>query len=251
MTTLFHLVPRYAEANGDRFQLAWSSWFRLYGVGELAPLHVWSDKAARDSRVIGDSRRLAFVKDLLNVGLSSMHVDDLLLMTNDDVTVNYQCPQIVRALLTTTPVCTLARVECPSAVAVNLADGVECWSRRFRRHPGRDGFAFTKAGLEDVLRTIPDFCVGAPLWDTWMAWYARSLAGPCDYRFATLINVNPKCETPYGALLHVAHPSYWSSREGRASPANRHNEGLFANWFSERSLQPDLSLPPINEWFYL
>jgi len=83
---------------------------------------------------------------------------------------------------------------------------------------------------------IPDFIIGAPYWDIWMAAYMRLYKGFRLNSLNSLYDNLPGCELPDGLIIHQAHMSKWKSgskAEQNKRPSNQYNRKLFQQWCDE------------------
>jgi hypothetical protein len=158
---------------------------------------------SRDARGIGDERALPYLKDVLAHALQSASDRDLVVFTNDDIGLPPGIDAIIRDRLSKAVMLTGRRTDASDP-----------------GHVGRDLVAFQAGWLRLNLAQIPDFILGAPAWDLWMAREARRLCGVA-WTIATSASECLMCELPSGTVLHEAHVAHWAGHQ--ESPACRWN----------------------------
>jgi hypothetical protein len=111
------------------------------------------------------------------------------------------------------------------------------WLRASVPHMGRDLFAFKKWWLEEHWDDIPDFLLGASIWDLAMCCIVRLSHGIVTTRNNIERHIFP-AEMPRGYIGHSFHTPFWNRSDNQDSPSEKHNKALFRDWAS-RNL-PDL-----------
>lgn len=217
---VIHAFDRRLTSNPriDRAQASWG------GLG-WTPAPYSEDRYRRSAKDIGDARALPYLRDVLANALESADDRDFIVFTNDDITLTPETDLEVRRLLSKAVMVTGRRTEIGGPPVV---------------HPGRDLVAFRAGWLRVNLRSIPDFILGASMWDLWAAARARQLCGVATADEARrLIGVvvssnsgpmldSPACEMPSGTVRHEAHVGTWTMDP--LSPSEKHNKSTFRNW---------------------
>lgn len=255
ITTIYHVVPRREitdEETLSRCRKAYDSWNWLYQVGGVIPVHYW--KYSRDSTSVKSPRALPFLKDTLQHGLSRCSNDfDVVFFTNDDVIVHPLAVREIKRHLQLYQSGSMRRVDVdtrdknppmPPLFTPPIAFMEMGWP-----HMGRDGFVFNAGWLKHHWNRIPDFILGAPYWDIFMAAFIRMLRGYTQTTIADMYQTYPDCELPDGLIIHEAHTSKWmQSKDWTKVPENNHNIDLFNE--AQKKYFPKLKIVPTNieEW---
>lgn len=156
----YHVYSDYDDRESGalrRHHVARMTW----GDERLIPLPVYNQDLPRNSRSIGDSRRLPFLRDLFNFATSALADDDWIIFTNDDTCL---CVGFV-------------------AEITAYAQDAHCFyghRRDFREvrkpltcieigkgglYPGIDLFAFKVSWWGKVRAEFPDLIFGCEWWD--------------------------------------------------------------------------------------
>jgi len=216
---IIHAFDRRGTQN-PRIERAQASWRALDWVG--APYS--EARYKRSAKDLGDARALPYLKDVLANALEHAEDRDYIVFTNDDITLTRETDREVRRLLAKAVMVTGRRTEIGGDR---------------KTHPGRDLVAFRAGWLRMNMRSVPDFLLGASMWDLWAAARARQLCGIATADGARrLIGVivdkgspmldSPACEMPRGTVQHEPHVGTWTLDE--ASPSEAHNRKAFARW---------------------
>jgi len=89
---------------------------------------------------------------------------------------------------------------------------------------GRDLVAVRSSWLRMHLDDIPDFVLGGPRWDLYMAHLARSMCGIAS-TMDNYWSCYPECEIPQGLLMHEPHTPSWSGEQSNGIV--KMNEALY------------------------
>lgn len=203
---VFHAVNPFGAT--ERHQRARASWATCYEAGMIpAPAHHF----ARSARDIGDEKALPYLQDILAPARELAGDDDVIVWTNDDVTLD---PRIV------------------SWAGGNAgAYGAATMRRDEPGHCGRELFAFTKRWLVET--KLPDFLIGTHQFDLAVAAIVRHRRGI----WSNLRNIGTDfypCDTSERFALHEPHKNEWESRTEH--PSGRHNAALFSDWLSGQKM---------------
>ena len=80
------------------------------------------------------------------------------------------------------------------------------------------------------LSTIPDFLLGTPEFDNWMALYARRINGIDSTARQLAQDIYP-ADLPPGLITHIDHARFWEEKSKRyVSPENIYNLRLLRDW---------------------
>jgi hypothetical protein len=223
--SIIHCVERHEERDPKsaiRKAAAFDSCNKLYANGVI-PCHYANYR--RDSSVIGDNRKLPFLKDILRNGLSIANDLDIILFTNDDIIIHSKLPQKLIEILGKRPVVMSHRCGCRNVTEKDYAPDADLFTWAYDAG-GRDLFAFRASWLREHIDEIPDYLVGAPWFDTMLCVMIRRE-----------LNINGDCynqqsnewegELPVGYIGHISHRSEWWLRENGANQqANEWNKRL-------------------------
>jgi hypothetical protein len=215
MSSIVHTVHMWGDS--PRHKRAQGTWQYIYGQG-VKPLHL--SEYVRDSRSLGDSRQLPYLKEVLRRGMAACKKDlDVVLWTNDDIGLD---PGIVE--------------WCMESV---VADGALSMRRNESGHMGRDLFAFTKGWLNNHFQSIPDFVLGCPCFDLALAAQIRKFHGIKSTMDNFVLDIWP-AETPHRYALHENHPSSWAGEKEHIYKANLHNKKLANDYFRRNGIMVTL-----------
>lgn len=231
-----HCVERHVSRDPEsesRVNKAFMSWVQLYQTGRMIPCHVWD--YPRDSRQVGDERRLPFIKDILAEGLTKAALNDVIVWTNDDSILHPGILPALSALLRTVDACGSMRLNfekgCVPALDTKVSDVVA----RGRPDLGRDLFAFRKSWLVMNWPLIPDVFLGELEFDLVITALIRKQLGITSNRL-NILEPCDACELPRGYVLHEKHAPAWIRPENSESPAKLHNHKLAVRFYSQHQL---------------
>lgn len=220
---VWHCV-QIRDTKDQRVLRARESWEKMYSVGTVKPIHI-PDSFNRTAEIIGDKRKLPFLRDILKIAADNISDSDILIFTNDDVAFGARSVEQSVLKLNHVPIVTGARSDVD-----NVSSPTD-----FRRHLGRDFVAFRGDWLRKNINLIPDFIVGASEWDLVVAAMARKHCGIemiCD----NIGVVFPECEIPFKLITHEPHDAVWQRAENvNTSPSQKHNRALAEEWFRSNS----------------
>jgi hypothetical protein len=220
---IYHAVERH-EGGDARVQAAQASWDTLYENGVI-PCHYW--RYERTALEIGDHRALPFLKDVLKSAMDQAGDDDIIFWTNDDNLLHPQLPEILRFCVSVYDAVCSQRCEFKRRIPVNAT--TEDWVKAASPHMGCDLFAFKKSWLTQHWNEIPDFILGASIFDLAMACLIRLDKGIITTQRNIRHHIFP-AELPLGYIGHVWHKSSWNLSKNARSPAEKWNKRLFQEW---------------------
>ena len=227
---IWHAVERHEDedmAVKFRKQTAQSTWDELYESGVI-PCHYW--RYERTALEIGDRRALPYLKDVLKMAMDQADPDDIIFWTNDD---NHLHPDLIGVMQFCVSVYNAASSQrCEFRRKAPTGATPEQWIQAGERHMGRDLFAFKKSWLVRKWDEIPDFILGASMWDLAMACIIRLDKDIISTRRNIVSHIFP-AEIPLGYVGHVWHQSTWSKPQNTKSPSELHNKKLFHTWASK------------------
>ncbi len=212
--SLIHVWSQYGVSGRDlaRHLIARQSWEREYTSGGWKAVVVLERSLRRTARTaLGDSRKLPFVRDLLDKATARALGKGLVVFSNNDVIFAVGLTDTLRNV----ELCAFASrhefvrlPQAPTCLEILCA----------RKHCGADLFAMTPAWWRAHRRDYPDMLLGAPAWDMVMR-RLMQLTGGIEL---------------HAALAHEEHLSHWLTH--RSDPSATYNEALAAEWLAERDL---------------
>jgi hypothetical protein len=161
-------------------------------------------KAHRDTQSIGHHKALPFLKDILKLALYLSEPGDSIIWTNSDIGMDPKVADWAERM---------------------KHHGIVTMRRNEKAHCGRDLFLFSHEWLMANWNEIPDYCLGAPIFDLGMAALARKHHGMKARMSNIGIDFLPS-DAVERFCLHEPHPQTWDND----SPAARHNGACFAQW---------------------
>lgn len=238
---IWHCVSR-RETHEPRVDAAIAAWQPQYKAGLMEPCHVWDRDVKRTAKnILGDTRALPFLRDVLQAGLDKAGDEDMIVFTNDDCVITERALKNLQLKLRFTEIVTASRIDLRGGVIPTDTSGDMPWQGS--RHLGRELAAFRAGWLRKNLWAIPDMVLGSSEWDLVVAVLARKMCGIKS----TNTNIGlmfPQCELPAGSVFHQRHVGYWSLPEVYSkAPSQRHNSMLAEELF--RTQMPSLEL----DWF--
>jgi hypothetical protein len=224
--TIYHVTSRRSCPMESRISRALQTWDELYARGVI-PVHVW-DWPRNSRNVIGDSRDLPFLKDILQEGMNRAGNEDIIFFTNDDIAIH---SDIIPELLFHVGIygATCAKRCEWTKQAPSLKAPLERWAELSGFHMGRDMFALTKSWLLQHWSEIPDFCCGTLEWDLCLAAIIRKSLGIVSTD-ANIIQCLFPAEMKTGYIGHEYHKSPWAAKELEGCPSWKYNKRLFREW---------------------
>lgn len=216
-----------------RLEIARSSWDNLFSQGTLIEEIVHNSELPRTSLILGDSREVPFIKDLLDAGCAMATGEDVVMYSNKDIILSADAPQ-------------------------RIIDGVVrgrgatcCHRRKLKPTPGRVYKDFanckTDGGFDVIAVTpqwwamhrdkMPDMLIGCEGWDTVFRTLVEETADSRNPQ-STVSNSPEQWALSRAYTDHVAghepHESPWKS-ERNTGAGQRHNRALAREFFQKRS----------------
>lgn len=217
MRSLGQNQPRVIHAvdthgTGPRFDKARESWKAAYDEG-MIPAH-FSGGPRNAKTELGDPRELPFLKDVLQAAMvHTQNDDDVVIWSNSDSGFAPGLAEFVGNHVRTHGAASMRRTE-------SNGNG----------HPGRDLFAFTAKWLRDQWASIPDYVLGAPVFDLGLVAMIRSFHGLPPLTLKSLSEDMSPSDMAPGFLLHESHAPEWQVPNVDAMPSVRTNKRLFREW---------------------
>lgn len=213
---IFHIVNARGS-NDPRLARARATWEVLYKSEKVTPVAVDTAKSARD---IGDPRDLPWLRIALG-SLPKGHDDgpDIYMLTNDDVRLAPELPEVLKDVL--------AGQAAVCSFRVNLPDGKPDY--------GRDLFAFTHEWLRD--NPLPDMLLGEIEWDIIVTYMIRRSVGAGISNRTKQLHALTKAELPLGLVLHERHEAGWQRPEFSEAAGKVWNRLQARRWYAENNLK--------------
>lgn len=207
---IYHVVDIF---QGDGLKKAQATWPAAYAEGITpVPIHGY----ARDAKgELGDPRGLPFLKDILWTGIPADSTDrgeDIILWTNSDIGLAPGLAALLRDHVGKHGAASMRRTE-------SDGDG----------HPGRDLFAFTVDWLHAHWDEIPDYVIGAPVFDLGLVAIIRKFH-ELPFTLAMMDDDLHPAEMHPGFALHESHEPAWKLPNMDSIPSVIHNKKLFREW---------------------
>lgn len=227
----YHLVTAYTPTDKDalrRINFARSTWDFMYAWGECYSLPV-RDGVFRDSKqVVGDTRSLPFLRDMLDYGARIALDEDIIIFTNDD---SCLVPDVLDKLRHRFNSGANALFSWRHNIHYPLTQPLKDL-RAGHRDGGVDLLAFRPEIWRRYRHQFPDFIVGCEAW---------------DYCYRVLIPELPGGGELDGILYHEFHDPIWRQDAIRTSnPGQRYNRQLARNFFTRRGESHD-SIPKFKD----
>lgn len=243
---ILHAVERHPDTSpkeAKRKAAARASWQVLYKEHGVLPCHLWDHEYPRNAMDIGDPRPLAFLKDVVQKALNQAGSDDIIMLTNDDIYLHPELPELLRYHVPLFGACCSQRCEMVGGMLRQDAKPSE-WAAAGRLHMGRDLFAFTPHWLRTHWNEIGDFVLGCSDWDLALAALLRVEKSLPFNRQSAEWNLFP-CELERGYVAHEAHSAKWNDPNYvNTAPGQIHNRRLFREWAKKHL--PSLTFSPVN-----
>lgn len=228
---LIHVVERHLPEPA-RVAGAVSSWKRIYDAGGMLPIHATGSR--RNAKLLGDSRDLPYLKDIMEQGIKASHEDSVIVFTNGDIVLHPELPRVLEERM--------GERECACSFRITLdklptEGSPEYWASLGQPDFGRDLFAFKRAWLVENWGEIPNLFVGEQEWDLIVACMVR-LHNGVEMREKTDLAVpDERAELPLGYVLHQRHVGGWLARSNLMAPAKLYNVALANKWYCEHGLE--------------
>lgn len=220
------------RAESVRHVQAMMTWNFHTWRGSVVKNRVMLDDLSRSSADLGDERPVAYVKDLIEAGMSVARPQDAVLIINRDVCLTSTAPMRIWKGLDG------GIAACPRRNMSPIPTG-----RLFRSvmhcppDGGYDLFAITPGWWASHGDKMPDMLIGRETWDTCL----RLLANETTGRNADVD------DTSY----HSAHRSYWKQSLD-TNPGQLHNRRLGRQFLKQRHgglwLLRDCALTCLRQW---
>ena len=227
---LFHCFEVHKEPNPveqNRKGIAQQSWRALYEKG-VTPVP-YRDYA-RSAHIIGEPRKLPFLKDCLWEALRVSEPDDIIFFTNDDCWLHPSLADELRYHVSVYDCCCSQRCEFKGKPFPPATLPPSAFAEAGERHMGRDLFAFTHRWLREMWTEIPDYILGCSEFDLGLAAMIRLYFGIKSDRVNMEECIFP-AELPRGYVSHQWHPPHWNTAGYvNSSPGQIHNRRLFKEW---------------------
>jgi hypothetical protein len=221
--TIFHAYSPYIPRDPEGFrrvELSRYTWIAEWVTGpwKCAPL----DSEPRDSRTVGDSRPMPFVKDVINSAFYWGASDsDAIAFTNADVCFT---PGLTGWILDTVPRHGAAYSHRWDFARLDKPLSNEAQVQRGKWYPGSDAFFFTVGWWKAHRDEYPDMILGRE---------------QCDEVLRQLVKRHGGREIK-AAIYHEKHESFWDRPENHGpNEGNRHNRRLARKWFLRTGYRPN------------
>ena len=213
---IFHVWNDYARKDPSairRHEIAKKSWQMEYTRGPWRPMPILDTELGRDGRVVGETKALPFVNDLIDKAAEAAGPNDIICLTNDD-TVFVQ--GITDIILKNSP-CWAGRWEHNH---VHLPMTPEKMRVSAYKHCGADVFAFTKQWWMENKASYPLFILAREAW---------------DLALRTLINLRGGREVE-ACCCHIIHNPEWHSAKYRECKGNLFNRDAARGFFAANNM---------------
>lgn len=203
-------------------QACWQ-WLATNDANYQTVLYATEDNPRNSKTVLGDTRALPFIKDIISYGAAKADSNDILVFTNSDVCLVPEALSAIRAKLDKQPACYSRRVEVENALPPrNLSDIVN-----IKAHVGADLFAFRAGWWETHKHEIPDLLLSCEGWDAVARFWLRRHVK------------NPELNPP--VIYHETHKSFWMKPDIiHENVAQKYNRRLCETWAKENGCAPAL-----------
>lgn len=188
----------------ERHQKALRSWKKLKDRGAKMGVALAYPRNFEE-----EGRQLPFLKEILSYTLELMTDDDVLVWVNSDVQVRMEAIDWAKNHAGTYGACSMRRNE--------------------EGHVGRELLAFRGDWLKKYWKEIPDYCIGAPVFDIGMAAFIREKVGVKSTLENMAWDFHP-ADSDKRYALHEPHESSWKDD----SPSAQYNRSLFNRWIEEK-----------------
>lgn len=167
----------------------------------------------RDSRDIGDTRALPYIKDIIDAPMDEMLDHEFLLLTNTDTCLRKGL--YWQLALLKGEAYHAHRRDCPKLE--RQLDQKEFLQHKW--YPGSDLFLFRKRWWLKHRDEFPDLILGAEVWDKILRYLINDTGG----------------EEIHSAIYHEKHQSTWELPQNRRTdPSNRYCRILAKEWLQKR-----------------
>lgn len=218
---IYHVVSLYEPKDlntKERINISYKSWQTLYESDKtIIPVHVHEKDYPRNTKSVGDSRKCAFLKDLIKIGYDRCkNDDDIVMLTNDDTILSPFIGSKIFDKIVRYQACKSFRINLKQYTThdnINIFDVLD-------KDGGRDMFAMTKRWIKKNIDLIPDYAMASTDWDFYLALLIQFTNGI----WLSLMKNDQKCETDIelGHVYHIYHEPPWKQIKG----ANDYNSQL-------------------------
>lgn len=223
---IFH--PKH-ESDLRRHLYAMNNWYYFYEKNEMTPRFIYDEEFTRMSDQVGDNRKMPFVKDIINLAFKHLNEEDIVIITNSDISIATNGIKSVRKMITKHECCFSFRRDHYGELEKVLwtIDDVNT----LQWYVGSDLFAFTKRWWNRWGELFPDLLIGKPNWD----WIMRCLMGYSikgNEIWKQTINDIGNVACCEDIIYHEKHDSYAEKPEVYLTDkANMWNWVLAKEWF--------------------
>jgi hypothetical protein len=207
---LIHAVDSFGTS--DRHKRAQSSWQPLYDSGMMIPFRM--ERYPRNAKdLLKDPRELPFMKDLLAGAINHADLNDVVIWTNDDITLAPSLPEWAAGYVTRHRATSMRRLETTPSDT----------------HIGRDLMAFQVSWLREFWDEIPDYILGASDFDLGMSALIRHKNGVKSH-LGNMATDLPPSDAPARLIAHEAHKGAWDYGNISMIPSTKWNRRQFMGW---------------------
>jgi hypothetical protein len=209
-----HVYCEYDRKDPDairRYEFAKATW----GSQWLIPRPVHEDTLSRSSLDIGDTRKLPFVRDLIDAGAGGLPPEDVIILTNDDTCFAFDTVDRVMGAMTNATGCFAHRWDVPTLT--RPLDPSE-FRNGAGMYPGFDLFAFTPQWWSENRERFPDLIIGCQWWDC-ILWLMLQRSGALELS---------------DLIYHEQHAAIWCQPPFLTdNPGQVYVRGLAQEWFEK------------------
>jgi hypothetical protein len=204
-----HIISEMSSDSPEtrrRHRVAAETWRELYQNG-VVPCHISMTELPRNSRDIGDSRELPFIKDLIEYGIEK-HRPEVVVITNADICLAKDAAKRVSDVLNTSDACYSHRMNFDGPLEDPIPDAQI--SQGTEEIYGVDFFAFKVDWWNRVKKIFPDMLLGCERWDILLM-------------NLIIITCPPSCILS-NLTYHEKHHAFWCDGVNRfANIGQKHN----------------------------
>ncbi len=167
----------------------------------------------RSSRDLGDTRKLPYIKDIIDHAAAQATDDEIIAFCNADTLILPDAPAAIRERLATGDCCYSRRIDVADGAFPHTRDGLA----KFPRHVGADLFAFRAGWWRSHRDEFPDLLLACEGWD----WCMRRVAQ----------KYNPAAEIDPPIIYHENHSPVWAySANIHDNPGQKWNRAECEKW---------------------
>lgn len=238
-----------------RHVLAMKTWDEVYMRNSMSPHFIYDDEFDRNSSHVGDSKKIPFVKDIIESAARHLTDIDLVCFTNSDICISELCEGKIRNVVNKYGCGFSFRRDYDGKLMKKVNDSD---IKKLRWYVGSDLFVFTVKWWKAHRDKFPDFILGKPCWD----WVLRCLMGytvlGTNVFNSTLQEHGNVCEIQ-NIIYHEKHESYAEKPNiYKKDLANLWNWKMAKCWFDEYAKNThvdgldifnDLDFEQVSTWF--